>query len=126
MTTEGRRPHRVAETIKKHVADALSRELFDPRLHGMVLTRVEVSPDLSLARLFFRTLAGAPDAATRKSLEQAANRAAKLLRRGLGERLATKRTPELSFSYDDGQDAVDRVEQLLGEIAVENAGRKPE
>jgi ribosome-binding factor A len=87
---------------------------------------VEVSPDLSLARLFFRTLAGAPDAATRKGLEQAAKRAAKLLRRGLGERLATKRTPELSFSYDQGQDAVDRVEQLLGEIALENAGRKPE
>ena len=124
--TEGRRPHRVAETIRKHVAEALTRELFDPRLHGMTLTRVEVSPDLSLARLFFRTLAGAPDAATRKSLEQAANRAAKLLRRGLGERLATKRTPELTFNYDDGQDAVDRVEQLLGEIAVENAGRKPE
>ena len=121
--TEGRRPHRVAETIKKHVAEALSRELFDPRLHGMTLTRVVITPDLSLARLFFRTLAGEPDAAARKSLEQAANRAAKVLRRGLGERLATKRTPELTFSYDDGQDAVARVEELLGEIAAEDAGR---
>jgi ribosome-binding factor A len=116
----------VAETIKKHVAEALSRELFDPRLAGLVLTRVEISPDLSSARIFFRTLAGAADAAARKELERAANRAAPTLRRGIGERLATKRTPEINFIYDEGQDAVDRVEQLLGEIAAENSGRTPE
>ena len=56
-------------------------------------------------------------------MERAANKAAPALRRGLGERLATKRTPEISFSYDQGQDAMDRVEQLLGEIAAESAGR---
>ncbi len=37
-----------------------------------------------------------------------------------------KRTPNLNFYYDLGQDAVDRVEELLGEIAEENAGRPPE
>jgi ribosome-binding factor A len=123
---EGRRPHRVAETIRKHVAEALGRELYDPRLEGMMLTRVEITPDLSLARIFFRSLSGASDVQARRSMEQAANRASKILRRGLGERLATKRTPELSFSYDEGQEAVDRVEQLLGEIAAEKSGRTPE
>jgi ribosome-binding factor A len=124
--TAGRRTNRVAETIKKHIAEALSRELFDPRLVGVVLTRVEISPDLSSARVFFRLLAGTTDAAARKETVKAANRAVPMLRRGIGERLATKRTPELSFIYDEGQDAVDRVEQLLGEIAAENSGRTPE
>jgi ribosome-binding factor A len=124
--TERRRTHRVAETIRKHVAEALSRELFDPRLGGLMLTRVEISPDLSSARIYFRSLAGAPDAAAQTLIAAAANRAAPALRRGLGERLATKRTPELTFYYDQGQDAVDRVEQLLGEIARESSGRTSE
>lgn len=124
--TERRRTDRVAETIKKHVAEALTRELFDPRLSGLMLTRVEVTPDLMQARIFFRALTGALDGEARKAVERAANRAAPTLRRGLGERLATKRTPEILFSYDQGQDAVDRVEQLLGEIKAEDSGRTRE
>lgn len=121
--SDGRRPRRVAETIRKHVAEALQRELFDPRLEGLLMTRVEASPDLSVAHLHFRTLSGANGPTSYGEIEQAANRAAKLLRRGLGARLGTKKTPELVFVYDRGQDAIDRVEELLGEIARDNAGR---
>lgn len=124
--TAQRRLDRVAETIKKHVAGALTRELFDPRLGGLMLTRVEVTSDLMQAKIFFRSLTGSLELPARKAIERAANRAAPTLRRGLGERLATKRTPELTFAYDQGQDAMDRVEQLLGEIAAENAGRSGE
>ncbi len=123
--TERRRTDRVAETIKKYVAQALTRELFDPRLAGVMLTRVEVTSDLMLAKVYFRTVT-ALEGQVRKAVERAANRAAPTLRRGLGEQLATKRTPELQFCYDQGQDAMDRVEQLLGEIAAESAGRKDE
>lgn len=124
--TERRRTDRVAETIKKHVAAALTRELFDPRLSGLMLTRVEVTSDLTYARIYFRSLTGGLEGEARKTVERAANRAAPTLRRGLGERLATKRTPEILFSYDEGQDAMDRVEQLLGEIASETSGRSKE
>jgi ribosome-binding factor A len=121
--TERRRTDRVAETIRKHVAAALARELFDPRLSGLMLTRVEVTSDLMQARIYFRPLTGPIEGEARKAVERAANKAAPTLRRGLGERLATKRTPEILFSYDQGQDAMDRVEQLLGEIAAEDSGR---
>lgn len=121
--TEGRRPRRVAETIRKHVAEALGRELFDPRLGHLTITRVEIGQDLSMARVYVRSLAGALPSAQRQGIEDAANRAASLLRRGLGARLGIKKTPGLTFTYDTGQDAVDRVEELLGEIARENAGR---
>lgn len=120
------RPRRVAETIRKHVAEALAREVFDPRLAGIMLTRVDIASDLAVAHIHFRVLGGPPDEAARKVLVKAANHAAPALRRGLGVRLATKRTPNLNFYYDLGQDAVDRVEELLGEIAEENAGRPPE
>jgi ribosome-binding factor A len=123
---DGRRPRRVAETIRKHVAEAVRRELFDPRLEGLLVTRVEATPDLATAHLHFRTLRPVKDPAERREIEAAANRAAKTLRRGLGVRLGTKKTPELIFVYDQGQDAIDRVEELLGEIAKENSGRPSE
>lgn len=119
--SEARRPKRVAETIKKHVAAALSRDLHDPRLAGLIVTRVEIGSDLALARVFVRTLAGAADAETQKRIEAAANRAAPLLRSGLGEQLGLRRVPEVRFNYDKGQDAVDRIEELLGEIRSEGA-----
>lgn len=121
MTIDGRRPKRVAETIKKHVAEALGRDLQDPRLVGLMVTRVEIGPDLAVASVHVRTLAGAPDAAAQKKIEAAANRAAALLRSGLGEALGLRRVPELRFSYDRGQDAVDRIEELLSEIKREGS-----
>jgi ribosome-binding factor A len=121
--SDGRRPRRVAETIRKHVAEALGRELFDPRLAHLAVTRVEIGADLSLARVFVRSLTGSVSESERQLIEKAANRAAPALRRGLGTRLGIKKTPELAFSYDTGQDAIDRVEELLGEIARESSTR---
>ena len=45
--SDGKRPRRVAEEIRKHIAEAFGRELFDPRLIGLMVTRVEVGADLS-------------------------------------------------------------------------------
>jgi len=117
--TESRRPRRVAETIRKHIAEALARELFDPRLAGLMVTRVELGPDLSTAHVHVRSLV-ATDEAARRDIEKAANRAAPMLRRGLGAQLGIKKTPALSFAYDAGQDAIDRVEELLQEISRES------
>jgi ribosome-binding factor A len=118
--SDGRRPRRVAETIKNYIAEALSRELFDPRLVGLTVTRVDIGPDLSLARVHVRPLVPTADAAVRTEIEKAANRAATILRRGLGSQLGIKKTPTLEFIYDASQDALDRVEELLGEIERES------
>ena len=48
-----------------------------------------------------------------------ANRAAAGLRRSIAPRLGLRRVPELRFHYDSGQDAIDRIETLLGEIERE-------
>ena len=116
---EGRRPRRVAETIRKHIAEVFARELFDPRLTGLMVTRVEIGADLSAAKVHIRPLVAAANPAARSAIENAANRVAPMLRRGLGAELGIKKTPALTFVYDGGQDAIDRVEELLGEIARE-------
>jgi ribosome-binding factor A len=114
--TDGKRPRRVAEAIRKFIAEAFTRELFDPRLTGLMITRVEVGSDLSTARVHVRPAVPSSDPAARREIEKAANRVAPQLRRALGAQLGLKKTPSLAFFYDAGQDAIDRVEALLGEI----------
>jgi ribosome-binding factor A len=122
--SDGRRQRRVAETIKKHIAEALSRELYDPRLAGLIVTSVAISADLSVARVQVRSLVPTSDEGLRREIEKAANRAAPMLRRAIGSLLGIKKTPALEFFYDASQDALDRVEALLGEIEREGSTPK--
>jgi ribosome-binding factor A len=106
----------VAETIRKYIAEVFAQKLYDPRLAGLMVTRVDIGADLSAARVQVRALVPLADEAARRDIEKAANRAALSLRRELGAHLGLKKTPALSFHYDSDQDALDRVEALLGEI----------
>ena len=119
MTGDGRRAKRVAEAIRAHLAEALAREVSDPRLAALVITDVRVTDDLSLARISVRLLAGDEDEALRDSTVTALRHAARRLRRVVSPRLRLRRAPELRFEYDTGPDAVRRVEQLLAEIESE-------
>ncbi len=116
MTGDGVRPKRVAQTIREHLAGAIARELSDPALSSLVVTRVELSPDLAVARVAVRLYVGDDDPKKRDRAISGLDRAKGKLRRSLGPRLRLKRVPELAFSYDSGHDASLRVEQLLDEI----------
>ena len=111
--SQGSRPDRVADQIRGELAQLLAREVHDPGVGFVTLTRVQVSPDIQLARVFYTVLG---DANARKSSERALDRAAAFLRRQIGARLRLKRVPELKFQYDDAVAGQDRIEQLLNEI----------
>ena len=121
MTSDGRRPKRVAEAIRARIAEALSREVADPRLASLVLTEVSVTDDLSLARISVRLLVGDEDPEQREAALSSLRQAAGRLRRLVGPRLRLRRTPELRFAYDTGHDATRRVEELLDEIHRESS-----
>ncbi len=91
----------------------LAREVHDPGIGFVTLTRVQVSPDLQMARVLYTALG---DEKTRKSSERALERAAPFLRRQIGSRLRLKRVPELKFVYDESIAGQDRIEQLLNEL----------
>lgn len=130
MTADGLRARRVAEAIRAHLTRMLAEKIEDPRLAGVVVTRVSLSDDLGVAWVFVRTLAGDPEPRIRRGVVRGLERAAGRLKRGLGGAVRLKRLPELRFEYDSGQDAVKRVEELLSEIAEErrdaadDAGRR--
>jgi len=91
----------------------LAREVHDPGIGFITLTRVKVSPDLQLARVYY-TLMG--DDKAHKTTAQALERATPFLRRQIGSRIRLRRVPELRFEFDKSVEAQDRIERILIEI----------
>ena len=96
----------------------IARELHDPGVGFVTVTRVQVSPDLQHARIYYTSLG---DATARKNTARALDRAAGFMRRQIGQRLRLRRAPEVHFEFDESIGHQDRVEQLLNEIAEERA-----
>jgi ribosome-binding factor A len=111
--SQGSRPDRVADQIRSELASLLSREVHDPGIGFVTLTRVQVTADLQQARVLYTALG---DEKTRAASARALERAAPFLRRQLGARLRLRRTPELRFIYDESIAGQDRIEQILSEL----------
>ena len=120
---QGSRPDRVAEQIRGELALLLTREVHDPGIGFVTLTRVQISPDLQVARVFYTALG---DGTARKNSARALDRAAPFLRRQIGSRLRLKRVPELKFLYDESIAGQDRIEQLLQDLHASDAERAPD
>ena len=105
-----RRPARVGHLVQAELAASLLRTAKDPRLQQVTVTAVEMSPDLRVAHVFVRTLAG-PE--TQAATLQALSRAAPFLRGEVGRALGLRVTPELRFTYDTTPDTAQRLEDLL-------------
>lgn len=105
------RPERVGHRMQREIAEIISRELRDPRLGAMVsVTDVEVTPDLSFARVFVSVL---KDGAERDRVLEGLQSAAGFIRRTLGPRLGLREVPELRFQLDTSIERGARVEDLL-------------
>ena len=92
----------------------------DPGIGFITLTRVKVSPDLQVARVFYTSL-GDPQA--RGETARALERATPFFRRQIGSRLRLRRVPEIEFRFDDTIQHQDRIEQILRDLREEEAGR---
>jgi ribosome-binding factor A len=116
--SQGSRPDRVADQIRSEIASLLTRDVHDPGVGFVTLTRVTVTPDLQHARVHYTSLG---DEKARAATGRALERAAPFLRRQLGSRLRLKRVPELQFIYDESIAGQDRVERLLNEFRAGGA-----
>jgi ribosome-binding factor A len=116
--SQGSRPDRVADQIRGEIGQLLAREVHDPGIGFVTITRVQVSPDLQQARVYYTALG---DPAAQKNSARALQRAAPFLRRQMGSRLRLRRVPELSFVYDESIAGQDRIEQLINELHADGA-----
>lgn len=115
--SQGSRPDRVADQIRGELGQLLAREVHDPGIGFVTITRVQVSPDIQQARVFYTALG---DEKARQNSGRALDRAMPFLRRQIGARLRLKRVPELKFLYDESIAGQDRIEQLLRELHDES------
>ena len=111
---QGYRPNRVGDQIREELSAMLARgEVHDPKIGFITLTRVQVSPDLQVARVYYTSLG---DPAARKDKQKALDRATPFLRRQIGSRVQLRRVPELEFRFDESIAHQDRIEQILQEL----------
>lgn len=112
----GYRTDRVSEDIRREII-AIIRELKDPRVKDKMLTvvRVEVSSDISYAKVYVSALEGIE---TAKEAVKGLVSATGLIRHELGARLRLRKTPEIKFIADDsverGMDIFKKLEQSRG------------
>ena len=118
---QGHRPDRLGDQIRTELSDILAREVHDPGVGFVTITRVGVTADLQIARVFYTTLAAG---AARKDTARALQRATPFVRRQLAARLGLRRMPELEFRFDESIEHQARIEQLIHDIHEADAARE--
>lgn len=103
------RSERVAEQVRRDLADLIRTELKDPRVGMISLTEVELTPDYAHAKIFFTTL----NSEHLEEIMRGLKRASGFLRRELGRRIHIHTLPELHFVYDDSLERGSSLSQLI-------------
>jgi ribosome-binding factor A len=111
-----RRSARLGEEIREEVAEMIASKLKDPRIGFVTVTRVEMTSDQRLAKIYVGVLGGDEQ---RKETLSGLKQASGFVRRQLAHSLKLRHTPDVVFHYDKGLDATDRVARLLEQA---NAG----
>ena len=115
---QGRRVDRIEEQLRIELSEIVEREIQDPRVHLVTMSRVKVTPDLGQARVFITVLGNAEE---RKKALQGLRSAANFVKRSLAKRLHhLRRIPDLIFEYDETVEKDMRLEQLLEQIKTEH------
>ncbi|MCG7541281.1 30S ribosome-binding factor RbfA [Pseudoalteromonas sp. OF7H-1] len=120
------RTDRVAQQIQKEIAVILQREIKDPRLGMVTVSAVEVSRDLSYAKVFITVLNTSDEDKTKQSAV-ILNEATGYIRSLLGKRIRARIMPELKFVIDNSLMEGMRISNLVDSVIREdNAKRGPE
>ena len=117
MAKEFTRSRRVGEQIQRELAELVSRELQDPRLGMVTISGVELSRDMSVAKVFFTVFGEGHD---EKQTLEALNHANGFLRRELGHRMRLRMVPELRFKYDHSIENGSYLSNLINQAVAKD------
>jgi len=113
---QGSRPERVGDQIREELSVLLARQVHDPGIGFLTITRVKVTPDLQQARVYYTTIG---DDKARKDTAKALGRATPFLRRQIGSRVRLKNVPVLEFFYDESIERQDRIGKIMLDLQAE-------
>ena len=114
------RSARIGDEMQRELMQLLREDVKDPRVGKVTITHVEVTPDLSHAKVLVTDLAGREHAADTVA---ALGRAAGFLRSELAHRLSLYTVPQLTFVYDDSIEAGIELSRLIDLAVAEDRKR---
>ena len=121
MAKDYPRSYRVADQIQRELAELIRTEVKDPRVPPtMTVAGVEVSKDLSNAKVFVSTFDLQSDTEARQAAIDGLNKASGFLRRQLGNKMRLRVVPTLSFRYDVVQEDAARISSLIDDAVATN------
>lgn len=118
MPSDYPRSHRVADFIQRELSGLIRTELKDPRVSPMLtVASVEVSRDLSVAKIYYALF----DPEERVETQDALVRASGFLRRQLARQMNTRSVPQLRFFYDDSAEKGAYMSALIADAVASNS-----
>ena len=109
MKKKSGRPQKLGDLIQREVSDLIRLEVRDPRVGMITITSVDVSPDMTHAKIYFTVLEKDKLQDTLEGLKRSAG----FLRAQLAKRVQMYTTPELRFVYDESVERGDRLSRLI-------------
>ena len=109
------RQQRTAEQILMILSDLLTREVSDPRLQDLTVTRVEIDRELQYADVYLNALG---DETREEEVMQALDKAGGFLRHALAQRMTIRSVPELRFHWDPTLAHADEVDEILRDLNI--------
>jgi ribosome-binding factor A len=101
---------RVNELMREVIGSAIASELEDPRIGFVTVTSVDTSPDLRSARVYVSVLG---DEAERDATLAGLRSSHGVLQSAIASEMRIKRTPTLTFHYDDTPERGVRITKML-------------
>lgn len=105
---------RAGSEIQKELGNIILFEAKDEDFKNVVITAVDVSDDLSFAKVYFTTIDD------REKVTSDLNNAAGFFRSLLAERLEIRHTPELRFIFDESIEYGQKIEKIIEELHNDN------
>jgi ribosome-binding factor A len=107
------RANRVGEQMKKELSEIFQRELKDPRIGFLTVTGVEMTGDLSQAKIYISVLGSEEQ---KENSLKAIAKASGFIRSEVGRRMSLRHTPELIFKFDESIEYGSKIEKLLSDL----------
>ena len=121
MPKDYSRTQRVADYLRRELAEVIQLELRDPRIGMLSITDVEISRDMAYAKVYYTSMAAESDSEAKESTE-VLNKAAGFLRGQIAKNSTMRITPRLRFYYDSSVRRGRKLSDLIEKAA--DADRK--
>ncbi len=113
MAKDFSRTDRIAEQIRRELAELIRLEVKDPRVRKVTLTGVEVTNDHAHAKVFYTSLDGSS-----AELQQGLERASGFMRSQVAHAMKLRITPQLHFVYDSSIERGAHLSQLIAQAVA--------